>query len=63
MAVLPADHHIGDPEGFRRVMAAAADLRIGVPKAKIAYLFVKVGLSGADMGAAWLLPRIVGLGG
>ena len=48
--------------GAGAVMAAAADLRIGVPKAKIAYLFVKVGLSGADMGAAWLLPRIVGLG-
>jgi enoyl-CoA hydratase/carnithine racemase len=37
-------------------------MRIAVPKAKIAFLFVKVGLSGADMGAAWLLPRIVGLG-
>lgn len=48
--------------GAGAVMAAAADLRIATPKAKIAYLFVKVGLSGADMGAAWLLPRIVGLG-
>jgi len=48
--------------GAGAVMAAAADLRIGVAKAKIAYLFVKVGLSGADMGAGWLLPRIVGLG-
>lgn len=48
--------------GAGAVMAAAADLRIGVPKAKIAFLFVKVGLSGADMGAGWLLPRIVGLG-
>ena len=48
--------------GAGAVMAAACDLRIGVPKAKIAYLFVKVGLSGADMGAGWLLPRIVGLG-
>jgi len=30
--------------------------------AKIAFLFVRVGLSGADMGASWLLPRLVGLG-
>jgi enoyl-CoA hydratase/carnithine racemase len=43
-------------------MAAAADLRIAADTAKIAFLFTKVGLSGADMGAAWLLPRIVGLG-
>jgi len=48
--------------GAGAVMAAAADLRLGVPTAKIAFLFVKVGLSGADMGAGWLLPRIVGLG-
>lgn len=48
--------------GAGAVMAIAADMRIAVPKAKIAFLFVKVGLSGADMGAAWLLPRIVGLG-
>jgi enoyl-CoA hydratase/carnithine racemase len=37
-------------------------VRIAAEGAKIAFLFVKVGLSGADMGAAWLLPRIVGLG-
>jgi enoyl-CoA hydratase/carnithine racemase len=43
-------------------MAAACDLRIAAESAKIAFLFTKVGLSGADMGAAWLLPRIVGLG-
>ena len=48
--------------GAGAVMAAAADLRIAADTAKIAYLFTKVGLSGADMGAAWLLPRIVGLG-
>ena len=48
--------------GAGAVMAIAADLRIATPKAKIAFLFVKVGLSGADMGAAWLLPRIVGMG-
>jgi enoyl-CoA hydratase/carnithine racemase len=48
--------------GAGAVMAAAADIRIAAEHAKIAFLFVKVGLSGADMGAAWLLPRIVGLG-
>jgi enoyl-CoA hydratase/carnithine racemase len=48
--------------GAGAVMAAAADMRIGAESAKIAFLFTKVGLSGADMGAAWLLPRIVGLG-
>ncbi len=48
--------------GAGAVMAAAADIRVAAREAKIAFLFSKVGLSGADMGAAWLLPRIVGLG-
>ena len=48
--------------GAGAVMAAAADIRVASEDAKIAFLFTKVGLSGADMGAAWLLPRIVGLG-
>jgi len=48
--------------GAGAVIAAAADLRVAAESAKIAFLFTKVGLSGADMGAAWLLPRIVGLG-
>ena len=48
--------------GAGAVMAAAADIRIAAESAKIAFLFTKVGLSGADMGAAWLLPRIVGHG-
>jgi enoyl-CoA hydratase/carnithine racemase len=48
--------------GAGAVMAAAADIRIATPEARIAFLFTQVGLSGADMGAAWLLPRIVGLG-
>ncbi|MEO1697008.1 MAG: enoyl-CoA hydratase family protein [Planctomycetota bacterium] len=48
--------------GAGAVMAAAADVRVAARSAKIAYLFTEVGLSGADMGAAWLLPRIVGLG-
>jgi enoyl-CoA hydratase/carnithine racemase len=52
----------GTTAGGGAVMAAACDVRIAAPSAKIAFLFTKVGLSGADMGAAWLLPRIVGLG-
>jgi enoyl-CoA hydratase/carnithine racemase len=48
--------------GAGAVIAAACDLRFATPDARFAYLFPKVGLSGADMGAAWLLPRIVGLG-
>jgi enoyl-CoA hydratase/carnithine racemase len=52
----------GTVAGAGAVIAAACDLRIAAPSAKIAFLFVRVGLSGADMGAAWLLPRIVGMG-
>ena len=48
--------------GAGAVIAAACDLRVASDDAKIAYLFTKVGLSGADMGASWLLPRIVGHG-
>jgi enoyl-CoA hydratase/carnithine racemase len=48
--------------GAGAVMALAADFRLAIPTAKIAFLFTKVGLSGADMGAAFLLPRVVGLG-
>jgi len=51
----------GTVAGAGAVIATACDLRIGAESAKIAYLFTKVGLSGADMGAAWMLPRIVGL--
>ncbi|MGH7552046.1 MAG: enoyl-CoA hydratase-related protein, partial [Longimicrobiales bacterium] len=40
----------------------ASDLRIGTPNSKVAFLFVRVGLSGADMGACAMLPRIVGQG-
>ena len=52
----------GTVAGAGAVIAAASDVRIAAESAKIAFLFVKVGLSGADMGAAWLLPRIVGHG-
>ena len=52
----------GTVAGAGAVIAAACDIRIAAESAKIAFLFTKVGLSGADMGAAWLLPRLVGLG-
>ena len=52
----------GTVAGAGAVIATAADLRLAVPAARIAFLFTKVGLSGADMGAAWLLPRVVGFG-
>jgi enoyl-CoA hydratase/carnithine racemase len=48
--------------GAGAVVAIASDVRIAAPDARIAFLFPKVGLSGADMGAAWLLPRLVGHG-
>jgi enoyl-CoA hydratase/carnithine racemase len=52
----------GTVAGAGAVIAAACDIRVAAESAKIAFLFTKVGLAGADMGAAWLLPRIVGLG-
>lgn len=52
----------GTVAGAGAVVAAACDVRIAAASATIAFLFTKVGLAGADMGAAWLLPRIVGLG-
>ncbi|HEV8631910.1 MAG TPA: enoyl-CoA hydratase family protein [Thermoanaerobaculia bacterium] len=48
--------------GAGAVIATACDIRIAAESARIAFLFTKVGLSGADMGVSWLLPRIVGLG-
>ena len=52
----------GTVAGAGAVIATACDVRIAAESAKIAYLFTRVGLSGADMGASWLLPRIIGLG-
>jgi enoyl-CoA hydratase/carnithine racemase len=52
----------GMAAGAGAVIALAADFRIATPAARFAFLFTKVGLSGADMGAAYLLPRLVGLG-
>jgi enoyl-CoA hydratase/carnithine racemase len=52
----------GTVAGAGAVIAAACDMRIAAESARIAFLFTRVGLSGADMGASWLLPRIVGHG-
>jgi enoyl-CoA hydratase/carnithine racemase len=52
----------GTVAGAGAAIALACDFRVATETAKIAFLFVKVGLSGADMGAAFLLPRVVGLG-
>ncbi|CAN5663799.1 enoyl-CoA hydratase family protein [soil metagenome] len=50
----------GIAAGAGSVVALASDFRICTPKAKFAFLFTKVGLSGGDMGAAYLLPRAIG---
>ncbi|MCA8940276.1 MAG: enoyl-CoA hydratase/isomerase family protein, partial [Planctomycetes bacterium] len=47
--------------GAGAVIALACDFRVATQYAKIAFLFTQVGLSGADMGASFLLPRVVGL--
>lgn len=52
----------GIAAGAGAVIALACDFRVADERAKLAFLFVKVGLCGADMGAAWLLPQIIGLG-
>lgn len=52
----------GIAAGAGAMLMLASDLRIFSDKARAAFLFVKVGLSGSDMGALYLLPRIVGLG-
>jgi enoyl-CoA hydratase/carnithine racemase len=52
----------GIAAGAGAMLMLASDLRIFSDTARAAFLFVKVGLSGADMGALYLLPRIVGLG-
>ena len=52
----------GTVAGAGAVIATSADVRLAAESAKIAYLFTKVGLSGADMGMCWLLPRLIGFG-
>lgn len=51
----------GTTAGAGACIALASDIRIASDEAKIAFLFVKVGLAGTDMGASYLLPRVVGL--
>ena len=48
--------------GAGAMMALASDMRLGTPRAKTAFLFTRVGLAGADMGACALLPRLIGQG-
>ena len=48
--------------GAGAILAMASDIRIGTARSKVAFLFVRVGLSGADMGACAILPRIIGFG-
>src|SRR5437773_2361074 len=51
----------GTVAGAGACIALASDIRLASQDAKIAFLFVRVGLSGADMGASYLLPRVIGL--
>lgn len=48
--------------GAGAILAMASDLRIATPEAKTAFLFARVGLAGADMGACGILPRLIGQG-
>jgi enoyl-CoA hydratase/carnithine racemase len=52
----------GMAAGAGSVIALAADFRVVAASGRFAFLFTRVGLSGGDMGAAWLLPRVVGVG-
>ena len=48
--------------GAGAILAMASDFRLGTPVSKTAFLFTRVGLAGADMGACGILPRIIGVG-
>ena len=48
--------------GAGAILAMASDLRLATPRAKVAFLFTRVGLAGCDMGACAMLPRIIGQG-
>lgn len=52
----------GSCAGAGAILAMASDLRLGTERSQVAFLFVRVGLAGSDMGACTMLPRIVGLG-
>ena len=48
--------------GAGAILAMASDIRLGTPRTRTAFLFVRVGLAGADMGACNILPRLIGAG-
>ena len=48
--------------GAGAILALASDIRLGTARSKTAFLFTRVGLAGADMGACSLLPRVIGQG-
>jgi enoyl-CoA hydratase/carnithine racemase len=48
--------------GAGAILAMASDMRFGTERSRVAFLFVRVGLAGCDMGACAILPRIIGLG-
>ncbi|HEV2146050.1 MAG TPA: enoyl-CoA hydratase family protein [Longimicrobiaceae bacterium] len=52
----------GQCVGAGAILAMASDLRLGTARSRVAFLFTRVGLSGADMGACAILPRIIGQG-
>lgn len=52
----------GPATGGGLALALAADVRLAVPSARFNVAFVRLGLSGCDVGVSWLLPRVVGLG-
>lgn len=52
----------GVAAGAGSVLALASDMRLMSDRGRFAFLFTKVGLTGADMGAAWLLPKVIGTG-
>ena len=52
----------GTCAGGGAILALASDLRLGTPRSSVAFLFVRVGLAGSDMGACAMLPRVIGHG-
>jgi enoyl-CoA hydratase/carnithine racemase len=52
----------GTCAGAGAILAMASDLRLGTERSRVSFLFARVGLSGADMGACSILPRLIGLG-
>lgn len=52
----------GPASGGGLALALAADIRIATPQARFSAAFVRIGLTGCDVGVSWLLPRVVGLG-